>query len=169
MCGGTRSVSSAAAPPLDSVVPRVELERTGYHRCHTEWRGHHPVPDSTSLEQQWAWPGICWGAASWHFEGTPLSRTRESRSQISDTLNCDHCSITRVIIGWHGASRVMAGGMRSDSRGGVAMVCPARWPWSTRQLHQRPSTSPTTTPSWRSTKPSVSACQPGIRSNKPSH
>ena len=28
------------------------LERTGYHRCHTEWRGHHPVPDSTSLEQQ---------------------------------------------------------------------------------------------------------------------
>ena len=51
-------------------------------------------------------------------------------------------------------------------RAGPRMACP--WPsWSTRPRHRRnppPSTPtpPSTTPSWRSTKVSVSVCQPGF-------
>ena len=56
--------------------------RTGYHRCHTEWRGHHPVPDSTSPQQQWSAPGAPGShlaPGTWH----------KTSVKSSDTLNCD--------------------------------------------------------------------------------
>ena len=155
--------------------------RTGYHRCHTEWRGHHPVPDSTSPQQQWSAPGAPGShlaPGTWH----------KTSVKSSDTLNCDPAK--KVV--WPLSDMVQAGawqvgwelwGEEADEvqqqwallgDDGQDVTCPmistAPLPrWSTRQLPPRPpqSTSPSTNPSWRSTKQSVSSCQPGIKNKKP--
>ena len=102
--------------------------RTGYHRCHTEWRGHHPVPDSTSPQQQWSAPGA---------PGSHLAPGTKHQWKAVILWIVIRLKKSCVTIEWHGASRSMASGMRIvrwGSRWGSATMASPRWRWSGRHL-----------------------------------